>query len=64
MSNGYQHRAACGRTHSAAGCATVLIGGMPAARVGDMLTCTVRPCNYCRFNHCVYRWDARSKNGR
>ena len=26
-----------------AGCATVLIGGMPAARVGDMLTCTGPP---------------------
>jgi len=25
------------------GCATVLIGGMPAARVGDMLTCTGPP---------------------
>ena len=23
------------------GCPTVLVGGMPAARVGDMLTCTV-----------------------
>ena len=26
-----------------AGCPTVLIGGMPAARVGDMLTCTGPP---------------------
>lgn len=26
-----------------AGCATVLIGGMPAARVGDLLTCTGPP---------------------
>jgi len=26
-----------------AGCATVLIGGMPAARVGDMLTCSGPP---------------------
>ena len=25
------------------GCPTVLIGGMPAARVGDMLTCTGPP---------------------
>ena len=25
------------------GCATVLIGGMPAARVGDMLTCAGPP---------------------
>lgn len=25
------------------GCATVLIGGMPAARVGDMLVCTGPP---------------------
>jgi uncharacterized Zn-binding protein involved in type VI secretion len=25
------------------GCATVMIGGMPAARVGDMLTCTGPP---------------------
>ncbi|HEX4957336.1 MAG TPA: PAAR domain-containing protein [Lacibacter sp.] len=25
------------------GCATVLIGGMPAARVGDMLICTGPP---------------------
>jgi uncharacterized Zn-binding protein involved in type VI secretion len=25
------------------GCATVTIGGMPAARVGDMLTCTGPP---------------------
>lgn len=25
------------------GCTTVLIGGMPAARVGDMLTCTGPP---------------------
>ena len=25
------------------GCATVLIGGMPAARVGDMATCTGPP---------------------
>ena len=25
------------------GCATVLIGGMPAAKVGDMLTCTGPP---------------------
>lgn len=26
-----------------AGCPTVLIGGLPAARVGDMLTCTGPP---------------------
>ena len=26
-----------------AGCPTVLIGGMPAARVGDMLTCSGPP---------------------
>jgi uncharacterized Zn-binding protein involved in type VI secretion len=26
-----------------AGCSTVLIGGMPAARVGDMLVCTGPP---------------------
>jgi uncharacterized Zn-binding protein involved in type VI secretion len=26
-----------------AGCTTVLIGGMPAARVGDLLTCTGPP---------------------
>ncbi|HMR83016.1 MAG TPA: PAAR domain-containing protein, partial [Niabella sp.] len=25
------------------GCATVMIGGMPAARVGDMLVCTGPP---------------------
>jgi uncharacterized Zn-binding protein involved in type VI secretion len=25
------------------GCSTVMIGGMPAARVGDMLTCTGPP---------------------
>jgi uncharacterized Zn-binding protein involved in type VI secretion len=25
------------------GCLTVLIGGMPAARVGDMATCTMPP---------------------
>ena len=37
------HRAARGRTGTATGAPTVLIGGMPALRVGDMLTCTGPP---------------------
>ena len=36
-------RAARGRTGTATGAPTVLIGGMPALRVGDMLTCTGPP---------------------
>ena len=44
---------------------TVLIGGMPAARVGDIghLPQSTRH-HFGRLIHCFFRWYAGSKNGR
>ena len=48
-----------------AGEPTVLIGGMPAARVGDMATCTGPPDSIVAGSGTVFnRRNARRKNGR